>query len=384
MARSLRVTRSVAVASATLGLLLAAGTAALAQSAGKAEEQAAAREPAKSLKVGDKAPALKVAKFVKGDEVKGFEAGKVYVVEFWATWCGPCIKAIPHLTELQKQYADKGVKFVGVSVWEREPEKVEPFVKKMGDKMDYSVAMDQVAEGADASSGFMAANWLTAAGQEGIPCSMIVDQKGTLAWIGHPQMGLDKVLAKVVAGTFDAGKFAAEEEAEQGAMRAWQDNLKKAVQGKDWDTVVKLYDQGATLMPDMTARLQLSKFNALLTGKKDYAAAYAVAKDLANGAAKDDAELLNGIAWTIVDTRGVEVRDHALAQKIAERAVELTKREDSAILDTLARAHYEQGDLAGAVKVQTEAVSKAEAGKVKRELEATLKKYTDESAKRGE
>jgi thiol-disulfide isomerase/thioredoxin len=68
------------------------------------------------LKLGDPAPALKVSKFVKGSPVTKFEPGKFYVVEFWATWCGPCKTSIPHLTEMAKKYKD--VQFVGVSVWE--------------------------------------------------------------------------------------------------------------------------------------------------------------------------------------------------------------------------------------------------------------------------
>ena len=375
--------RFASVASASLALFFAAGSIALAQDSAPPAGKTDIEAMLPPLKVGVKAPPLKVAKFVKGDEVTGFEAGKVYVVEFWATWCGPCIRAIPHLTELQKKFADKGVKFVGVSVWEDEQEAVEPFVKKMGDKMNYSVAKDQIADGETGrSGGFMATNWLKAAGRNGIPCTFVIDQAGKVAWIGHPQMGLDQVIPKVLAGNFDAAKFDEELNAKENANAAWQGNLQKALSAKDWDGAVKAFDEGTSKMPELALRLQAGKFNILFAQKKDYPAAYALAKELAAGPAKDDAEALNELAWTIVDTKDVAVRDNALAQKIAERAVEITKREDAAILDTLARAHYEQGDITGAVKVQTEAVSKAE-GKVKRELEGTLKKYKDEAEKRG-
>src|SRR5437588_12539911 len=59
-----------------------------------------------TLSVGDPAPKLQVKEFVKGDPVKELEKGKVYVVEFWATWCGPCRATIPHLTELAKEHKD--------------------------------------------------------------------------------------------------------------------------------------------------------------------------------------------------------------------------------------------------------------------------------------
>src|ERR1051326_1417135 len=97
------------------------------------------------LAMGDPAPKITVAKFVKGEPVTKFDKGKLYVVEFWATWCGPCRTSIPHLTELQKKYKD--VTFIGVSAFERGDgieNQVVKFVSDMGSKMEYRVALDQI------------------------------------------------------------------------------------------------------------------------------------------------------------------------------------------------------------------------------------------------
>ena len=138
-----------------------------------------------TLAVGDAAPPLSVSKWVKGEKFDKIEPDQTYVVEFWATWCGPCRATIPHLTALQKKYKAKGVHFMGVSVFENDPSKVEPFVKEMGDKMDYSVALDDVPKAGEPSEGKMALGWMKAAEEDGIPTAFVV-KDGKVAWIGHP------------------------------------------------------------------------------------------------------------------------------------------------------------------------------------------------------
>src|SRR5438876_4018208 len=160
-------------------------------------------QPAKPLKVGDPAPALKVTKWLQGQEVTKFEAGKVYVVEFWATWCGPCIIMMPHLAELQAQYKDQGVTIIGFSAVDQDntEDKAAAFVKKRGAKLKYSFAFGDDRMTYDA--------WMEAAGRKGIPCTFVVDKTGRIAYIGHP-MYLGVVLPKVVAGKAKAEAIAAE------------------------------------------------------------------------------------------------------------------------------------------------------------------------------
>jgi thiol-disulfide isomerase/thioredoxin len=160
-----------------------------------------------TLKVGDPAPPFKADKWLQGDPVARFEPGRVYVVEFWATWCWPCVGIMPHLADLQDEYRAKGVTVVGFSSAandRREP--AERFVRRRGPKLGYAFAW------ADADATHAA--WMTAAGRGGVPCSFVVGTDGRLAYIGHP-MFLDEVLPRVVAGTWDPAKGAEAVEAGQ-------------------------------------------------------------------------------------------------------------------------------------------------------------------------
>lgn len=151
------------------------------------------------LGIGDPAPELAVTKWIKGAPVELAQVrGKsATVIEFWATWCGPCIKAIPHLTKMQREFREKGVTFIGVT--REDPgntlKNVTEFVEKQGDRMGYTVAFD--------GEGKTYERFMTAAGQEFIPTAFVVDQEGRIAWIGYPMEDMDEVLREVVAGTYD-------------------------------------------------------------------------------------------------------------------------------------------------------------------------------------
>ena len=71
---------------------------------------------AAALKVGDPAPPMQVGRWVQGEAVRNFDGDKVYIVEFWATWCGPCVASIPHVDELHRKFKDKGLVVVGQNV----------------------------------------------------------------------------------------------------------------------------------------------------------------------------------------------------------------------------------------------------------------------------
>lgn len=149
-----------------------------------------------SLQIGDPAPTLSVRKWFKGEPLISFEKGKVFVVEFWATWCKPCIAGMPHLSQLAQTYKGR-VLVAGISILERKgitDERLSTFVDSMGQKMAYTVGAEE--------GNLMATNWLKAAGERGIPNAFVVDGQGRIAWIGPPRQ-LDKVLPEIVAGRWN-------------------------------------------------------------------------------------------------------------------------------------------------------------------------------------
>ena len=324
-----------------------------------------------ALMVADKAPAIVTAKWVKGEPVEKFENGKVYVVEFWATWCGPCRISIPHLTELQKKFGDK-VTFIGVSAFEADQKKVEPFVQQMGDKMDYRVAMDKVPDGdVRGQNGAMAKNWMIAAGQNGIPTAFIVDRDSKIAWIGHP-MEIEATLQKVVDGNWnrdaEAGKMTKSMQ-EQAEMNSLRKQYATAMKNKDYVTAMAVLDQVIAKSPEMAPR----KFD-LLAQEGDYTKAYAYGRHLVNGAGKNDAFMLNSLAWSVADPESkFAKKDYDFAIAAAKRAVELTENRNASIMDTLAWAYYGKGNKAKAIETEKTAASLA-TPQERKDLEASLAK----------
>ncbi len=110
-------------------------------------------------------------------------AGKPMILEFWATWCPPCRKSIPHLNEVYNKYKDRGLVVVGVT--NEKPEVIAEFVKKT--PMHYTVAYDV---GGKLSASF---------GIKGIPHAMLVDRTGKIVWEGHPMKLKDADIEKLLS-----------------------------------------------------------------------------------------------------------------------------------------------------------------------------------------
>jgi len=346
---------------AATAIAMPLSTTALAQA--DSTEQPAEHRP--KLWVGDKAPELVVSDWIKGEPVEQFEKGKVYVVEFWATWCGPCIAGMPHLSEVQKRLGDKGVTIISVSSEDRSNtlEATRKMTKEKGDTMAYTVAFDagRVANAA----------WMQPAEQRGIPASFVVDKEGKIAFIGHP-MWLDIPLDAILAGTWEP-KAGMKQVAEAEEM------LMKAYRGGTPAERLEAFEAFEAKFPAVAHQGMFTdlKFNLLLQTER-YADAWRMANDMvAEAIKKDDAMTLNSIAWTIVNPETeIPERDLPLALKAARSANAITGEKDAAILDTLARVYWWMGEKSHAVELQRKAVENAE-GAMLQGVSKTLAEYEE-------
>lgn len=154
---------------------------------------------AEAPKIGQPAPPLSMADLMQTpDGIKPTDInwshfeGKVVVLEFWATWCGPCVAAIPHLNRIHEEVADDPVVFLAITNEDREP--VERFLERR--EMSSWIGFDNERA------------TFNAYGVRGIPATFIVGPDGTLLLRTHPNLldaatvqaavrgGVDEVAAK--------------------------------------------------------------------------------------------------------------------------------------------------------------------------------------------
>ncbi|MEN8126627.1 MAG: redoxin domain-containing protein [Planctomycetota bacterium] len=265
--------------------------------------------------LGSRAAALDGLIYVKGDAVT-FEEGKVTVVEFWATWCGPCKASIPHLTELQAKYQDKGVTFIGIS--DEPADTVKPFVENMAEKMDYTVATDP--------AGKVTEGYMKAFKQNGIPTAFIVDGQGKVAWVGHPMADLDEILSQVADG-----------EGNERKMR-------------------KLFGNYFTLLEQGVAVEQ----------------ARPIAEKIIESAPM---YIVNNMAWVIVSDTPKEQRDVEIALKAAEKVNTQSGGNNPSFMDTYAQALFANGKVDEAIAVMEKALPLAKNPSLMDELKFQLEMF---------
>jgi len=146
------------------------------------------------LDTGEKVNMYPKVEWIKGQPFSAFDPSKIYVIDLWATWCKPCLAAMPHLNNLSKKFRGKIV-FLAQDVMENDQAKVTGFVTGQGDNMDMNVAFGG-PRGGDFDK-----KWIVASGTSSIPRTFVI-QNNTLVWITTPGKLNEMVLQLLIDKKF--------------------------------------------------------------------------------------------------------------------------------------------------------------------------------------
>ena len=317
-----------------------------------------------TLKVGDAAPELKIETWIKGEPVKAFEPGSTYVVQFFATWCGPSRQAIPRLTRLSRQFREKGLVVLAISSSDTRGERdVRPFVERMGDRMDYRVAVDN-ARSTDAL-------WMQAAGMPAIPVAFVVNAAGKIVWIGHPLAGRDAVVEPVVAGVFDADAFARRER----ELEAMYVQFTDAVMGGKFEEALKVLDRCKALAPGMSAQFDYQRLGLMFQEMGDIEGALKLGEALVAGDFRDDEVMLVQLAQALTSDPRKARAGAALGLKAAVRAAELSQGKDPGVLLVKAEMQFLTRDVDGAIATAEGVLATATTQQDREFIDGVLARY---------
>ena len=316
-----------------------------------------------ALEPGDKAPELEVSDWItngngKFTEVTKFEQGQVYVVEFWATWCGPCIAMMPEIAQLQKDYGEK-VRFL--SITEETPDEVIMLKERDfpdGSGVPFKTYMNQYTVAAD-PDGSTHTSFL-GTGSTGIPHSFVVGKTGEIEWAGHPA-AIDPVLKKIVNGSWDREKYYAV----QKEIASLEQRLGQALQIDDYASAFDLSGELAAIS-EQEDQLSLRFKRSMLAMRLPGNDGRKFLKETFEEFSKEDGAVA-ALVWKIVQLKNsrVKVSEQILADALDAIEVEVktmpTKTSDQkmikgATIDIMAHLLFVMKRLDDALMAQQKAV----------------------------
>jgi thiol-disulfide isomerase/thioredoxin len=143
-----------------------------------------------NIKVGEKAPVINITHWIKNVPDDKILTDKYIVLEFWATWCGPCIAAVPHMNEIQDKFKNDDLIFL--SLTDENIEKVERTLKRVDFKSTVvsDISKKTLIEFGNGKNGL-----------EAYPLTVLIDNTGIIQWIGEPNQLSEELMQSFLAGS---------------------------------------------------------------------------------------------------------------------------------------------------------------------------------------
>ena len=141
-----------------------------------------------NIKVNEKAPKINITNWIENVPNDRDLSDKFIVLEFWATWCGPCIAAVPHMNKIQQEFKQKDLYFI--SITDESIEKVKRSLKRI----DFnSIVVTDLTKQTQINFGD------GIKGLETYPLTVLIDKAGIIKWIGEPKSLNSSVMSNFLA-----------------------------------------------------------------------------------------------------------------------------------------------------------------------------------------
>lgn len=291
--------------------------------------------------------------WLQGTPVTKFEKDHLYIFEFWATWCGPCIAQMPHMEALYQEFKnDKNVSIIGVNVFDKTPtEKLKDFITRQ--KVTYPMAAD------GSRNGNTAKIWLKPLKVKGIPHALAL-RNGELLWRGNPAELDADLIRKMSDKSFSAKNLAAqkkieEEKKRQEVKKYWE--LKRKIYSSSIEEAKQLHADycGASGRTEQDKySMTINLFDAIVRYGEP-----AMAQSILAEMSEEYSESIPvqiGISRNILTYDDLEEKDLQLVIKCLERAIELGSKNASLCYQSIADAKLMLGDQEGAILASEKAV----------------------------